>query len=320
MSSDTILVTGGAGAIGSCLVSALCKSRKSKIVVIDDLSSGYLENLPQSPNLDFINASILDVNALNEVFRHKISTVFHLAANFANQNSVDFPEKDLQTNGLGTLRLMEYSHAHKVKKFIYSSSSCVYGNRNEMLSESCREYSLDTPYAITKLLGERYVNYFHDHHKLPTVIVRYFNTFGPGEFPGKYRNVIPNFFFRAMQKMPLIITGTGEETRDFNFISNSVEGTLLAAKSLKAVGKTYNLASGVETKIITLARMINEITHNPVPMQFTEKRSWDSVKKRLADIRLSRKDLGYDPEVNLKDGLKKTFLWLKKQSLDKCRF
>lgn len=299
---------------------ALCKSKKSKIVVIDDLSSGYLENLPQSPNLDFINASILDVNALNEIFRHKISTVFHLAANFANQNSVDFPEKDLQTNGLGTLRLLEYSHAHKVKKFIYSSSSCVYGNRNEMLSESCKEYSLDTPYAITKLLGERYVNYFHDHHKLPTVIVRYFNTFGPGEFPGKYRNVIPNFFFRAMQKMPLIITGTGEETRDFNYISNSVEGTLLAAKSSKAIGKTYNLASGVETKIVTLARMINEITHNPVPIQFTEKRSWDSVKKRLADIRQSKKDLGYEPRVNLKDGLKKTFLWLKKQSLDKCRF
>lgn len=320
MSKDTILVTGGAGAIGSCLVSALCKSKKGRIVVIDDLSSGYLENLPRSPSLEFINTSILDVNALNEIFRHKISTVFHLAANFANQNSVDFPEKDLQTNGLGTLRLLQYAHTHKVKKFVYSSSSCVYGNRNERLSESCKEYSLDTPYAITKLLGERYVNYFHDHHKLPTVIVRYFNTFGPGEFPGKYRNVIPNFFFRAMQKKPLIITGTGEETRDFNYISNSVEGTLLAAQSPKAVGKTYNLASGVETKIITLARMINEITQNPAPMQFTEKRSWDSVKKRLADIKLPRKDLGYKPQVNLNDGLKKTYLWLKKQSLDKCRF
>lgn len=320
MSSNIILVTGGAGAIGSSLVHTLCKTRKNRVIVIDDLSSGYLENLPQSPNLEFINASILDVNALNEVFRNKISQVFHLAANFANQNSVDFPEKDLQTNGLGTLRLLEYCHAHKIKRFVYSSSSCVYGNRNERLSESCKEYSLDTPYAITKLLGERYVNYFHDHHKLPTVIVRYFNTYGPGEFPGKYRNVIPNFFFRSMQKMPLIITGTGKETRDFNYISNSVEGTLLAARSPKSVGKTYNLASGIETPIATLARMINEITRNPVPIQFTEKRSWDSITKRLADIRLPKKDLGYNPKVFLKEGLQKTYLWLKKQSLDKCRF
>ncbi len=320
MSTNNILVTGGAGAIGSSLVRTLCKTRKNKIIVIDDLSSGYLENLPQVPNLEFINASILDINALNDIFSRKISLVFHLAANFANQNSVDFPEKDLQTNGLGTLRLLEYAHTHKVKRFIYSSSSCVYGNRNEKLSERCKEYSLDTPYAITKLLGEHYVTYFHEHHKLPTVIVRYFNTYGPGEFPGKYRNVIPNFFFRSLQKLPLIITGTGEETRDFNFISSSVEGTLLAAESPKAIGKTYNLASGIETKIVTLARMINEITGNPTPIQFTEKRSWDSVKKRLADVSLARKDLGYKPIVPLKEGLQKTYLWLKKQSLDRCRF
>lgn len=320
MSTNNILVTGGAGAIGSSLVRTLCKSRKNKIIVIDDLSSGYLENLPQVPNLEFINASILDINALNDIFNRKISFVFHLAANFANQNSVDFPEKDLQTNGLGTLRLLEYSHTHKIKRFIYSSSSCVYGNRNEKLSERCKEYSLDTPYAITKLLGEHYVTYFHEHHKLPTVIVRYFNTYGPGEFPGKYRNVIPNFFFRSLQKMPLVITGTGEETRDFNFISSSVEGTLLAAESPKAIGKTYNLASGIETKIVTLASMINEITGNPVPIQFTEKRSWDSVKKRLADVSLAKKDLGYKPIMPLKEGLQKTYLWLKKQSLDRCRF
>lgn len=316
---NTVLVTGGAGAIGSSLVKALCQS-KQKVIVIDDLSSGYLENLPQSTNLEFINASILDLNALNLIFREKIDAVFHLAANFANQNSVDFPEKDLKTNGLGTLRLLEYSLKNKVKRFIYSSSSCVYGNRNEKLSEKCQEYSLDTPYAITKLLGERYVNYFYEHHKLPTVIIRYFNTYGPGEFPGKYRNVIPNFFHRAMQKQPLIITGTGEETRDFNFTADSVNGTLLAAESENAVGKTYNLACGVQTTIIDLARMIHEITQNSTPIEFQGKRSWDSVDKRWADISLAKKDLSYEPATKLREGLKITYQWLKTQNLNKCRF
>ncbi|MFQ5672483.1 MAG: NAD-dependent epimerase/dehydratase family protein [Nitrospinales bacterium] len=314
----TTLVTGGAGAIGSYLVNELCKT-DSKIIVIDDLSSGYLENLTQAPNLEFIHASILDVNALDTVFSQEIETVFHLAANFANQNSVDFPEKDLLTNGLGTLRLLEYSHKSKVKRFVYTSSSCVYGNRGERLSESCKEFSLDTPYGITKLLGERYVNYFHEHHNLPTTIVRYFNTYGPGEFPGKYRNVIPNFFFNAIKKQSLVITGTGNETRDFNFIADSVNGTLLAAKKENAVGKTYNLASGRQTKIIDLANMINELTGNPAPVQFVQKRSWDSIEKRCAEIDLARKDLNYDPQVSLNEGLDITYQWLKNQSLDKYR-
>jgi nucleoside-diphosphate-sugar epimerase len=316
----TILVTGGAGAIGSRLVETLCADKKCRVIVIDDLSSGYLENLPRARNLEFINASILDVNALNDIFRNKIELIFHLAANFANQNSVDFPEKDLMANGLGTLRLLEYANNHKVKRFVYSSSSCVYGNRNEKLSEACKEYSLDTPYAITKLLGERYVNYFHDHHRLPTVIVRYFNTYGPGEFPGKYRNVIPNFFFRAMNRAPLIITGTGEETRDFNFIDDSVRGTLLAAQRKNAVGKTYNLASGKETKIVTLAKTINRITGNPAPIEFRKRRSWDSVVRRHADISHAKKDLKYAPDTALADGLQTTYQWLKHQDLAKCRF
>ena len=316
---DAILVTGGAGAIGSYLVGDLCKTGR-KIIVIDDLSSGWAENLPISNHLEFINASILDINALDSVFNQNIKQVFHLAANFANQNSVDFPQKDLMANGLGTLRLLEYAQKYQVDRFIYSSSSCVYGNRDEQLSESCKEFSLDTPYGITKLLGERYVNYFHEHHRLPTVIVRYFNTYGPGEFPGKYRNVIPNFFYRAMNGQALTITGTGAETRDFNFISDSVEGTLMAAEKSKAVGKTYNLASGVETRIIDLAERVNKITGNSEPIEFAPKRSWDSVNRRLASIDEARKDLGYNPTTSLDEGLVKAYEWLQLQNLAKCQF
>ena len=315
----TILVTGGAGAIGSYLVKELCKTDE-KIIVIDDLSSGYLENLPQSPRLEFVNASVLDNNALDYIFNQNIELVYHLAANFANQNSVDFPEKDLLTNGLGTLRLLEYAHKMGVQRFIYSSSSCVYGNREERLSENLREYSLDTPYGITKLLGERYVTYFHQHYGLPTVIIRYFNTFGPGEYPGKYRNVIPNFFYKAMHKQPLVITGDGEETRDFNYIANSVDGTLRAAQSQRAIGNTYNLASGKATRIIDLAQKINALTGNPAPVQFLERRSWDSIKNRCADTELARNDFAYQSAIDLVEGLKKTYEWLKEQNLGKCRF
>lgn len=316
---EYILVTGGAGAIGSRLVETL-SSVENNIIVLDNLSSGFVENIPKKNNIHFVQGDITSEDVLKNVFSKKIKTIFHLAANFANQNSVDFPEKDLLVNGLGTLKLLEYSVENKVAKFIYSSSSCVYGQKGDPLSEEMTDYNLDTPYAITKLLGERYVTYFNEHYGLLTVILRYFNSYGPGEYPGKYRNVIPNFFYMAMKGEPLIITGTGEETRDFNYIDDTVCGTIMAAESQKAIGKIFNIGSGTETRIIDIANKVNNITNNKSAIKFVERRKWDSINTRVASIEKAQKNIAYSTQVKLGDGLKKTYDWLKHIDFNKCAF
>jgi len=309
-SNKNILITGGAGAIGSNLLKRLVGSCQ-KLIVIDDLSSGYLANLPHSDKVIFIKESILSEKALEQAFSHNIDIVFHLAAHFANQNSVDHPEEDLLINGLGTLKILEFAQKFNVKKFVYTSSSCVYGNKQGIMNEEYSEYRLDTPYAITKLLGERYTTFFHEHYGLNTVILRYFNSYGPGEFPGKYRNVIPNFLWLALNGRPLPITGTGEETRDFNYVENVIERTLLAGKEDKAVGEIINIGSGREVKIIDLAEAINNLTENKAGVEFIKKRIWDMVAKRRASTEKAEAILGPESPVNLEAGLAKTLDWLK---------
>ncbi|KAB2878338.1 NAD-dependent epimerase/dehydratase family protein [bacterium] len=315
-----ILVTGGAGAIGSSMVNQLSEDSGNRITVLDNLSSGHVENIVMRPNVRFIQGSVESAEDLRQAISESTDVVFHLAANFANQNSVDFPQRDLQVNGMGTLKILLRSVENKVKKFVYTSSSCVYGDRNEPLDEKCQEYSLDTPYAITKLLGERYVRFFNHHHGLNTVTLRYFNVFGPNEYPGKYRNVIANFLVKAMRNEDIIITGTGEETRDFNFVKDSVRATILAAETESASGKVINIASGRETKINDLVQLILRITDSKSKVVHHERRSWDSVTRRVASVDLAKKILGYQPEIELETGLREYYEWLRKQNLNKCEW
>ncbi len=320
MGKKTILVTGGAGAIGSNLVNRLAETAHHKIVVLDNLSSGHVENIRPAGNVEFIQGSVESDEDLHRAFEHKPEVIFHLAANFANQNSVDFPQRDLQVNGMGTLKLLLRATEHKIKRFVYSSSSCVYGNRGEPLSEKCREFSLDTPYGITKLLGEQYVTFFHVHHGLPAVILRYFNVYGPHEYPGRYRNVFANFLFRAMHNEEIPITGTGEETRDFNFVHDTVRGTMLAAETEAAIGKTINIASGRESSIRQAVDIILKITGSKSKVVYKERRNWDTVTRRVAAVEEARQILGYQPEISLEDGLKQYHTWLKQQDLSKCKW
>ena len=190
--------------------------------------------------------------------------MYHLAAFFANQNSVDHPEYDLEVNGLGTLKLLQYASLSRVEKFIYASSGCsIYGSDAPLpLREEFMSMNLSTPYQITKMLGELYSNFFYNHYGLKIVKTRFFNSYGPGEIPGQYRNVIPNFIFWAMKHQPLPITGDGKETRDFTFVGDITEGLLKSGFMESAIGQEFNLASGCETKIIDLANMVNAIVDN----------------------------------------------------------
>jgi len=307
-----VLITGGAGCIGSNLTKALIGAEANKIIVIDDLSAAEKWNVPTDSRVVFIEGSVLDEEVLKRAFSTKLDFVFHLAAHFANQNSVDNPETDLMVNGLGTLKLLQYSHLAKVSKFVFASSGCsVYGSQAPLpLKEDYVSLHLDTPYQITKLLGELYCNFFHDYYDLPVAIARYFNVYGPGEIPGAYRNVIPNFIYWALHKMPLPITGTGEETRDFTFVEDIVDGTLRCGVTPEAVGQAFNLASETETKIIDVASMINELTVNPSAIKFARRRDWDQITRRRASIEKAQKILGYKPKTKMKDGIKKVYEWI----------
>ena len=317
-----ILVTGGAGCIGSNLIRALLKAEPEKIIVIDDLSASFEWNLPKDDRVVFIRGSILNEEKMKRAFSFKPHYVFHLAAHFANQNSVDHPETDLLVNGLGTLKTLQYAHLVGVERFVFASSGCsVYGSQAPLpLREDYVSLHLDTPYQINKLVGELYCNYFYDYYKLPVTIARYFNVYGPGEVPGKYRNVIPNFMWWAMHGQPLPITGTGEETRDFTFVDDIVDGTLRIGVVKEAIGEAINLASEKETRIIDLANWINEITGNKAGVVFKSRRDWDKVIRRRASIEKARKILNYEPRTDVRTGLKKTYEWIVKnrEKLEAC--
>ena len=315
LNGKTILISGGAGAIGSNLAKKLLEKYECKLIIVDDLSSGRRELLPENPMLEFHHTSILNDDMLEKIFSQKIDVVFHLAALFANQKSVDQPREDLMVNGMGTLKLLQASAKNKVEKFVYSSSSCVYGNKNRVLEEKDTDYSLDTPYTITKLLGEIYCTYYHKHYSLPTVTLRYFNSYGPGEYPGKYRNVIPNFFKLALNKQSLNVMGTGNETRDFTFYYDNIQGTIKAAENEKAVGEIINIGSGTETKIIDIAEKINALCGNNGNIKFIQARDWDTVKKRVASIEKAKKLIGYKPEYGIDKGLKITFDWFREMKI-----
>jgi len=307
-----ILITGGAGFIGSNLVKTLLNADPKEIVVIDDFSSAYEWNLPEDSRIICIRGSVLDEEKMKTAFSYKPQYVFHLAAHFANQNSVDHPEKNLLINGLGTLKALEYSRLIGIEKFIFASSGCsVYGNKAPLpLMEEYVSLHLDTPYQINKLVGELYCNYYFDYYKLPVTIARYFNVYGIGETPGKYRNVIPNFIWWALNGQALPITGTGEETRDYTYVEDIVNGTLLMGVKKEAIGEAINLASETETRVIDLANWIAHYNGNQVKISFKSRRSWDHVIKRRASIRKAKKILGYGPQVDIETGIKRTYNWI----------
>lgn len=308
-----ILVTGGSGAIGTNLCAALVDEGARMVIVLDDLSSGYTWNIPKKKNIMFVNGCITDDIYLKRVFFEQPQYVFHLAAFFANQNSVDYPEKDLKVNGFGILKMLEYSLFNKVKRFIYASSGCsIYGSSSPLpLTEEFMSMNLSSPYQVTKMLGELYCNFFKNYYGIEVVKTRFFNSYGPGEVPGQYRNVIPNFIYWAMKGKSLPITGTGKETRDFTYVGDLVDGLLRAGYYKSIIGQEFNLASGKETRIIDIANMINEIVGNKAEIKFVQKRKWDTKNRLLASIDKAKNLIGYEPKIEFKEGLINTIKWFR---------
>ncbi len=314
MKNSVVLVTGGAGAIGVNLLYKLLSIQVEKIVVLDNLSSGRVDFLPKNKKIEFCPIDIFRSDELKSIFdKYQFDYIFHLAAHFANQNSVEHPLSDIQTNIIGSMNLLELCKKQKkLKKFVYASSSCVYGNSSEFMSEEDYIYPHETPYAINKYTAEIYTKYYAHLFKIPTISVRIFNTYGEYEVAGKYRNVIPNFIESAILGKDIIITGDGNETRDFTYSEDTIDLIIKASLSNIKNGDFFNAGTGIETKIIDLVTLIIKLSNSNSKVIFKDRREWDLVIKRVSNIEKSTNILKYEPKVSLEEGLEKYIKWYKK--------
>lgn len=302
------LVTGGAGLVGSAVTKRLLRNSHD-VLVVDDLSASPASNVPAE--CQFVRMSILDGDFSALVTSYSPQYVVHLAAWFANQNSIDFPESDLSVNGLGVLRVLEASEAAGVQRLVYSSSSCVYGGRRGLLTEEAAPGHLETPYAATKWLGEQYVRMWAERSGVEYVNLRLFNVYGPGDLPGQYRSVIPNFVFAALRDLPLVVMGTGEETRSFTFVDDVAERIMQSLLVSDAANQTLNCGTSEQTTILHLAERILRITGSSSVIHRGAKRPWDKTEERKPDLTRIERVLGAQQVTDLSEGLAQTIAWAK---------
>jgi len=305
-----IVITGGAGFIGSNLAEVLALAPNNEVCVVDDLSTGRVENLPIASGIEFIKGSITDLQLMNEVLADA-DFVFHQAALPGVQRSIEDPAHTNEVNIRGTLNVLMAARDAGVKKVIYASSSSVYGDTPELPKREGMTPNPLSPYAVTKLVGEYYCKVFNDVYGLNTISLRYFNVYGPRQDPhSEYAAVIPRFVFRVLRGEPPVIYGDGQQTRDFTFVKDVVNANILAMNS-DATG-VYNIASGRMISIQELATLITRLTGRDSDLEpvFDKPRKGD-VRHSLADISRARAVMGYKPEYSLERGLEETLRWFK---------
>lgn len=309
--NSKVLITGGFGALGYNLIQYLKTNYNCSIRVIDNFSAGQANF---SSDVDFSYTDIGNTEKLKTFFKnYQPNYIFHLAAHFANQNSVDHPLSDINSNIIGVVNLFETQKNNtELKKIIFASSSCVYGN-SENMDEDFKVSPYDTPYAINKYVGELYCKYYAEIHKIPVVSARIFNSFGPGEMPGEYRNVIPNFIKKALLNQDITITGSGEETRDFTYVEDTIHLLSKLATSKYKYAEIFNGGTGVKVTIKKLTEEIIRLTQSESKIVYTAPRNWDHVKDRCANIEKSQALLGYNPSHDFTLGLVKTINWIKEK-------
>ncbi len=297
------LVTGGAGFIGSHIATALVK-RGDEVRVFDNLSTGRLENLTHlDGKLEFIKGDLQDRSALEKAVKD-VDVVYHQAALASVPHSVAKPLETHAACVTGTLNVLDCSRLAGVKRVVYAGSSSAYGDQP---TASKREQDLPSPlspYAAAKLAGEFYCGAFTSTYGLETVVIRYFNVFGPRQDPrGEYSAVIPIFVTAMLAGKQPTIYGDGKQSRDFTYIDNIVQGNLAAAEAPNAAGKVFNVACGSQYSLLDLLASINNVLDTKIQAVFAPKRLGD-VRESLADITAAREALDYEPEVSFEEGLK----------------
>jgi len=318
------LITGGAGFIGSNTVKSLLK-RRGKIRVLDNFLTGKRDNLsfPSSEEIDLMEGDIRNPDVCRKAVAG-MDYIIHLAALGSVPRSIEDPLLANEINITGTLNLLIAARDGGVKRFIYASSSSVYGDQptDTMADESGNPPpKVETmtpnplsPYALSKFVGETYCRLFHRLYSLETVALRYFNVFGPRQDPeSEYAAVIPRFIKALLQEEPPVIYGDGKQSRDFTFVEDVVRANWLACVApLDAVGQVFNTACSRRFTLLQLLDELKSITGKNIEPVFEDARKGD-VKHSMADITLARKYLGFEPEVSFRKGLEKTVSWFMNQ-------
>ena len=337
MTRDTILVTGGAGFIGSELVRQLAE-HNSRVVIVDNLVNGTRQNVADVLS-ERVLLDVSDVRDLDAVGRHlgRVHAVYHLAC-LGVRHSVHSPHENHDVNATATLRLLDACRRAGVEKFVYVSSSEVYGTaRRVPMTEEHPTFPC-TVYGASKLAGECYTRAFHQTYGYPTVVVRPFNTYGPrSHHEGDSGEVIPRFLLRCLAGRPMVVFGDGTQTRDFTYVSDTAAGIRQAGESSAAIGATINLGSGREVTIVALAREIAALVGSAkerrrgVPGDREERRRGvpgdrearvehdvprpGDVLRLCADTSLAASLVGYRPQVSLAEGLRRLHAWYEAQGV-----
>ena len=325
MNGSSALVVGGAGFVGSNLVLALLERDLERVVVVDNLLSAERSNVPDDPRVEFREGSIAD-DAILADLNDEFDFVFHLSTYHGNQSSIANPLEDHENNLITTLKL--YEHAKdwsRLQKLVYSASGCTlaehtYGDAEPTEEDGPVPLDLDSPYQISKVVGEFYSVYYHRMTGLPTVRARFQNVYGPREILGAgrwrgtpatvWRNVTPTFIYRALKGLPLSLDNGGRASRDFIFVGDIVAG-LIACAERGEPGDVYNLASGVETEIKDLAESIIRLSGSPSELTISPPRDWDRSGHRFGSTKKAERELRFRATVGLEEGLAETIEWMR---------
>lgn len=307
MNSRICLVTGGAGFIGSHIAQALLR-RGDKVRVFDNLSTGKRKNLEAIPGAEFVEGDLRDLGAIRQATRG-VQVVFHQAALPSVARSLEDPATSEQCNTLGTVHALMAAKEAKVEKFLYAGSSSAYGKATQFPVRE--EFPVDplSPYAASKAAGEQFCRAFAESFGLPTVVLRYFNVFGPRQDAlSPYTGVIALFVRALLEGKSPTIFGDGAQSRDFTYVENVVAGNLLAAERTLPPGEVINLALGSETTVNDLFAAIAKEMGSSLRPQYGPVRAGD-VRRSVAGVEKAKRMLGFSPVVSFEEGIKRTVAW-----------
>ena len=304
------LVTGGAGFIGSNTVDELVR-RGHNVIVLDDLSNGRESNLDGvKGKIEFVRGSITDSEIVQKACRG-VNYVIHLAARASVPRSVKDPLSSNQINVDGTLKVLLAARDARVRRVVFSASSSAYGETPTLPKVESMPAAPISPYGVSKLTGELYLQVFGRCYGLENVSLRYFNVFGPRQDPGSpYSGVLARFCLAVLEGAQPVVFGDGEQSRDFNFSENVVQVNLLACEAPNASGLVFNIGTGGRFTLNRTLKLLEKFSGKPIKPKYDPPREGD-IRDSQADIALARRILGYDPKVGFEDGLRRTWEWYK---------
>ncbi|HUT37397.1 MAG TPA: NAD-dependent epimerase/dehydratase family protein [Planctomycetota bacterium] len=302
-----VLVTGGAGFVGSKIVERLL-ALEASVTVLDDFFTGRAENLPAGGGYALVRGTVCDPDAVERAVGEAEFVVHAAARNIIV--STRNPREDFETNIGGTLNVLMAARRSKVKRIVYTSSASVYGNPRHLPINEDEGVSPLSPYSVSKLAGEHYCLAFYESYGVPATVVRYSNIYGPNQSPeNPYCGVVARFVEGVSRGEAPQIHGDGEQTRDFTYVDDAVEGTLMALASPRSEGHVFNLGTGTETTVNQLARLIMELYGSDIPPVYIDRRDIDNIRRRVLNIESARKVLRWVPSVTLREGLRRTIAW-----------